>query len=313
MRSLPPAVCALVLIFVPAVRAGAQQLDCQPCNHGFGEVHVGNSKQYLIRLTNQGSRALKIRSTSVTGSAFSVGNFPLPVTLRAGASTQMPVIFAPTAGGRTTGTITVNSNALNPHLTINVWGTGIPAGAARLVVQPSSLDFGDVTVGTSASLPATLSAADGSVTISADQFTNSEFSLPRFNLPLTLAVGQSAQVTVEFTPNVSGTSRGKLVLYSDAINSPKREPLSGNGVPGGSHYTYLSWDQSNGAAGYNVYRGGKHGGPYGQINLALDGSTNYTDNGVDAGTTYYYVVTAVDPEGRESGYSNEVKIIIPKS
>jgi len=63
--------------------------------------------------------------------------------------------------------------------------------------------------------------------------------------------------------------------------------------------------------GYNVYRSGKSGGPYTKINSPLDLSTIYTDTTVLAGQTYYYVTTAVDSDGTESTYSNEVPAAIP--
>ena len=37
-----------------------------------------------------------------------------------------------------------------------------------------------------------------------------------------------------------------------------------------------------------------------------------SDNQVVAGQTYYYVATAVDGSGVESGYSNQVQAVIPK-
>jgi fibronectin type 3 domain-containing protein len=63
--------------------------------------------------------------------------------------------------------------------------------------------------------------------------------------------------------------------------------------------------------GYNVYRGSVTGGPYTEIDSVLNASTNYVDNSVQAGQTYYYVATAVDGSGVESGYSNQVKAAIP--
>jgi fibronectin type 3 domain-containing protein len=63
--------------------------------------------------------------------------------------------------------------------------------------------------------------------------------------------------------------------------------------------------------GYNVYRGGVSGGPYSKIDTSLDANTNYTDNQVVAGQTYYYVTTAVDGNGVESGYSNQAQAVIP--
>jgi fibronectin type 3 domain-containing protein len=63
--------------------------------------------------------------------------------------------------------------------------------------------------------------------------------------------------------------------------------------------------------GYNVYRGSSTGGPYSKINSVLDATTSYTDSTVAAGSTYFYVTTAVDGTGVESGHSNEVKAVVP--
>ena len=58
-------------------------------------------------------------------------------------------------------------------------------------------------------------------------------------------------------------------------------------------------------AGYNVYRSTSSGGSYGKLNGSLVTSSSYTDGSVTNGTTYYYVVRAVDTSGNESASSNE--------
>jgi fibronectin type 3 domain-containing protein len=63
--------------------------------------------------------------------------------------------------------------------------------------------------------------------------------------------------------------------------------------------------------GYNVYRGDTSGGGYSRINSPLEASTSYSDAGVSGGATYYYVITAVDGNGIESGYSTEARAVIP--
>ena len=74
----------------------------------------------------------------------------------------------------------------------------------------------------------------------------------------------------------------------------------------------LNWDSVPGnIVGYNVFRSNVHGGPYAQINASLVASTLYTDSSVDSGTTYYYVTTAVDNQGDQSGYSNEAEASVP--
>lgn len=57
-------------------------------------------------------------------------------------------------------------------------------------------------------------------------------------------------------------------------------------------------------AGYNVYRSTASGGPYSQV-ASLVTTSSYTDSGLTDGTTYYYVVTAVDTSFNESGFSNQ--------
>ena len=66
----------------------------------------------------------------------------------------------------------------------------------------------------------------------------------------------------------------------------------------------LSWTASEGATGYNIKRSTTAGGPYATIKNNASGTT-YTDANVIYGTTYYYVVSAVNQVG-ESGNSNEV-------
>jgi fibronectin type 3 domain-containing protein len=60
-----------------------------------------------------------------------------------------------------------------------------------------------------------------------------------------------------------------------------------------------------------VYRGSTSGGPYARINPVLGTGTNYLDYSVQGGKTYYYVSTAVGTSGVESGYSTQIRAIIP--
>ena len=52
------------------------------------------------------------------------------------------------------------------------------------------------------------------------------------------------------------------------------------------------------------------GASYGLTASAIGGLT-YKDQSVQAGTTYYYVVMAVDNQVRESTHSNETRVVIP--
>ncbi len=67
----------------------------------------------------------------------------------------------------------------------------------------------------------------------------------------------------------------------------------------------LAWNAVAGAAGYNLYRSPVSGGGWVKVNAAPLAATSFTDTGLRNAQTYYYVVTALDGPGNESGYSNE--------
>jgi hypothetical protein len=79
------------------------------------------------------------------------------------------------------------------------------------------------------------------------------------------------------------------------------------------HGATLNWvaSTSSGVIGYNIYRSTTSGGPYTKVNSTPTSGTHYTDSGVQAGQTYYYVTTSVDLRSNESEYSEQVEVTIP--
>ena len=182
----------------------------------------------------------------------------------------------------------------------------------HLTLIPLTLSFPNTVVGSSSSKRITLSASNGPVTIASKQINNSEFSISGLALPLTLASGQSLQITVRFKPQSPGLTSGKLSLLTRAGTVSGTDQLSGTGVAATAHKVSLNWTADvNPVIGYNVYRGTQSAGPYARINTALEASTNYIDPNVKSGATYYYAATAVNSKGLESGYSAAIKVVIP--
>lgn len=60
----------------------------------------------------------------------------------------------------------------------------------------------------------------------------------------------------------------------------------------------LTWTPTSTASSFNVKRSTANGGPY--ITLGNVSGTNYTDIGLTNGTTYYYVVSAINPAGQST-------------
>ena len=294
---------------VTAVTAG--NLSANPTSLAFASVQVGSHAKLSETVTNTGGSTVTISSASVGNAAYSISGLTLPATLSTGQSVTFNVTFAPSTAGSITTNLTLVSNAGNSPLIIALSGTGTAPG--QLGVSPASLSFGDVVVGASSTLNSSLSATGAAVTISSATSTNPEFTISGLSLPAVLAAGQSLPYKVTFTPQASGSASATLTFVSNASNSPIHQTATGNGLSAPQHSVSLSWSASGsqGVVGYNVYRGNISGGPYSQVNTSLDANTNYTDNQVVAGQTYYYVATAVDGNGVESGYSNQTKAVIP--
>jgi glucuronoarabinoxylan endo-1,4-beta-xylanase len=83
---------------------------------------------------------------------------------------------------------------------------------------------------------------------------------------------------------------------------PVPPPPTGLVVVDGMEHATLNWLASSNATSYNVKRSTTNGGPYAIVaNIA---TTNCTDSGLTVGTTYYYVVSAVNAGG-ESANSDQ--------
>jgi hypothetical protein len=221
------------------------------------------------------------------------------------------VQYAPQSGGAASGSVSIVSNAPNSPATVALSGTAV-AATYTLALNPSSLSFGNVNDGSTASQSFTVTnTGNSNVSISAVSASGTGFAVANGGGAVTLSPNQSSTVSVRFAPKTAGSTLGSVSVSSNAT-SPSTVPLSGSGVAPVQHSTGLSWGASTSAvAGYNVYRSTLSGSAYVKINSSLVGGVTYTDSSVSSGTTYYYVATSVDSTGTESVYSNEVSAVIP--
>jgi len=101
-------------------------------------------------------------------------------------------------------------------------------------------------------------------------------------------------------------STGEGMNSAEASAMPLYSPTPTNLTVTATNYTSVSlaWAPSAGATTYNVKRSTSTGGPY--TNVASTASLLYTDTGLANHTTYYYVVSAVNPGGENPINSAEV-------
>jgi hypothetical protein len=192
-------------------------------------------------------------------------------------------------------------------------GTTAPTGDAVLSVSSPSLSFGNVSVGSATSTLLSLTNSGAAIlNISSVSVSGNGYSVSGGS-SVALMPAQSVTVSVNFGPTVPGYAAGTLSVSSNAQNSAVQVAISGTGITAqvGAHSVTLLWTPSTSQVnGYYVYRSSISGGPYAKLNAALDPASSYTDASLTSGT-YFYVVTSVDPNGVESGYSNEVAVTIP--
>jgi large repetitive protein len=125
--------------------------------------------------------------------------------------------------------------------------------------------------------------------------------------------GQST-VTISAT-NSTGTGTAQLTI---TINPPAPQPPANLTAAAGSGQVSLSWSASTGATTYSVFRGTSSGGESTTALVANLTGTSFTDTTVTIGTTYFYVVKAVNSTGA-SNSSNETSatpgptVVIPSA
>ncbi|HET9915363.1 MAG TPA: alpha-amylase family glycosyl hydrolase, partial [Anaerolineales bacterium] len=126
-----------------------------------------------------------------------------------------------------------------------------------------------------------------------------------------VGIANQRQVTVT-NGNVSGNigPLSAVILISGRVDlKPTAAPANLRVLSENDAAVSLAWDAVPGATGYNLYRSPLSGGGWMKVNTDPLDVTEYTDTGLENARIYYYVVTALDPKGNESGYSNEVSAL----
>src|SRR6516162_2880009 len=275
-------------------------LEVTPSSVHFGSAPVGTSISQSVQLKNSGTHSATISSASVLGAGFTIVGLTTPITLAAGSTKSFTLKFAPTGVGTDSGLITLKSSSAK-ELTLSLTGTGTK-NAGTISASPTSLSFGSGTVGKTHKLAVTLkNNGNANVTISGVSLTGIDASLGSGLNGATIAAGQTATFLVTFAPKNAKRMSGSVQISSNAANSPTVIPLSGTGVSLTAHSVALRWNASPSPSvvGYIVYRATLPSTTYAILSSSPIDGLNYTDETVEAGQTYTYVVTAVNKGGEE--------------
>ncbi|MFC5470741.1 glycoside hydrolase family 9 protein [Cohnella suwonensis] len=117
-----------------------------------------------------------------------------------------------------------------------------------------------------------------------------------------LTNGTTYYYVVSAVNSVGESSNSTQTSATPAAPQPPVAP-TGLTATAGNAQAVLNWTASSGAVSYNVKRATVNGGPYTTVATGVT-ATSYANAGLTNGTTYYYVVSAVNAAG-ESANSAE--------
>jgi fibronectin type 3 domain-containing protein len=105
--------------------------------------------------------------------------------------------------------------------------------------------------------------------------------------------------------NATGESANSAQVSTGSTTSAPAAPAAPAGLEAtaGNGQVALTWTASTGATGYNVKRSTTSGSGYAAVASGQVTGTSFTDTSVANGTTYYYVVTAINDGGESDGSS----------
>jgi beta-galactosidase len=272
----------------------APSITSQPSNQ---TVIAGNTASFTVVATGSTPLAYQWSKNGAAISGANSSKYTTPAETTADNNAQFTVVVSDSAGS-------VQSNAAI---------LSVDASTRLLNPSSSSLSFGSVNVSSDVARTVTLTnAGNSSVTISNVTVSGAGFNATGVSSGTILAPGQAATLTATFAPAGTGNVTGRVSVASNATNSPDTISLSGTGVSATSHSVLLSWSPSvSSVVGYYAYASVQSGGPYTKMNSTPVAATSHSDTAVQAGQTYYFVVTSVNSNNEESAYSAEVSALVP--
>ena len=188
----------------------------------FGSVYMGTSASKTVTLTNTQSTPLTVNSITVSGPFTQTNNCGSVVS--GSGSCTITLTFSPTVTGTLYGGLSLQSSDAVSPITVDLEGTG-----QSIKYSPTSLTFPSTVVGTSSPAKVVTITAETIPLIIGSIVPTGAFSQTN-NCPATLAAGSSCKVDVVFTPTVSGTNSGTLVITDSDPNSPDTLKLTGTGT-----------------------------------------------------------------------------------
>ncbi len=237
-RSLALVILFLAILYSPIVSSQpcidvSGSPSVKPLSLNFGEVEVGTSSDIqTFEVKNVDPEVeMNVELVSLNG-RFEILNNDSPFCLDSGESRIIQVRFTPNQAIPFSSRIRVKTSGGN--VDIDVAGRGIEGGGGGedIDVRPGSINFGEVSVGSSSTENFTIeNNGSSAVSISDVSSNNSAFDVTSPSFPRNLGAGSEVSVAVAFRPNRSGSFNGTLSVKvgSQTVGSVS---VSGSGSAG---------------------------------------------------------------------------------
>ncbi len=217
---------------------GGNPVSGKPNPVAFPDTGTGAiSTAVTVTFTNGSMSSQTVNGATIGGT--NAGDFTIvqapqwPVTLAANATTSVQVAFQPTVAGARNATLSLS--VANQMSTSDVALSG-KAVQSSIVVAPSPLNFGGTQIGTPVTKDLTITNnGNAALNVNDAQITSGQSAYSFINPPLfpvSVPAGVSFSLTVQFSPQQNGITKGTIAVSSSDTAAPTLiVPLSGYAGP----------------------------------------------------------------------------------
>ena len=219
-------------VAITGTGTGGAAVSLSPTSLSFGSVAVDSSATLPVTVTNTGSSNLTVTGISFTGtnaSLFSHTSNCGSAAIAPNSTCTIQVTVKPTSAGSFTATLNITDNATGSPQTVDITGTG--TGSAAVSLSPTSLSFGSVAAGSSATLPVTVTNT-GTINLSVTgiSFTGTNagsFSHSSNCGSAAVAPNGTCTIQVTFAPSASGNYSATMNITDNGTGNPQTLAITG--------------------------------------------------------------------------------------
>lgn len=231
--------------------SGTPEINIPVTSYNYGNVAIGDSAVWAMDVENIGTAALEIETVVIQNAVPVFCWETFPVTIEAGESTEIELIFKPTETGTLATTVTVQSNdPVNPEVDVDLAGEAVISGPSINLLSDSH-NYGNVRVNAMTRWGLQIeNIGDESLTIGEINSGDPAFMIDdNVVLPMSVAPLEIVEVGIWFNPQEAISYEAVLEISSDDPQQPVSQvTLTGEGVDQSYPIGQVFWD-------YNINTG----------------------------------------------------------